>query len=200
MLVYNPSVDVAELKRQVEYKFAPEPLLAVQGLANTFAFEPGEERLHDPQGAREWLLASGLAIADVHVGESEWRRLLEFRATIRNLIDANLEGDHARAAVELSSLVATHPVALAVGEHGTLGVDLAPVGSVDALIAQMLGIVSEAQIRGQWERLKVCASDDCRWAFYDSSRNRGGTWCKMETCGNKVNNRSYRRRLGASPA
>ena len=88
-------MDVAELKRQVEYKFAPEPLLAVQALANTFAFEPAEERLRDPQAAREWLLASGLAIDDVHVGESEWRRLLGFRAAIRNLIDANLEGDHA---------------------------------------------------------------------------------------------------------
>ena len=86
-------MDVAELKRQVEYKFAPAPLLAVQGLANTFAFEPGEERLHDPQAAREWLLASGSGDREVHVGESEWRRLVEFRAAIRELIDANLDGD-----------------------------------------------------------------------------------------------------------
>jgi len=41
------------------------------------------------------------------------------------------------------------------------------------------------------------ASDDCRWAFYDSSKNRGGTWCRMEECGNRVKNRRYRDRQSA---
>ena len=29
---------------------------------------------------------------------------------------------------------------------------------------------------------------------YDSSRNRGGTWCQMEVCGNRIKNRHYRER------
>ena len=66
-------MDVAELKRQVEYKFAPAPLIAVQALANTFALEPGEERLRDPESAREWLLVSDLATERVRVGDREWR-------------------------------------------------------------------------------------------------------------------------------
>ena len=59
----------------------------------------------------------------------------------------------------------------------------------------MVGIVFEAQLEGNWARLKVCASDECRWSFWDSSRNQGGTWCKMETCGNRIKNRAYRRRI-----
>ena len=31
-------------------------------------------------------------------------------------------------------------------------------------------------------------------AFFDSSRNRGGSWCRMEVCGNRIKNRHYRRR------
>ncbi|MQA73422.1 MAG: hypothetical protein GEU88_03545 [Solirubrobacterales bacterium] len=58
----------------------------------------------------------------------------------------------------------------------------------------MVGIVFCAQLESQWSRLKVCASDECRWAFFDSSRNRGGTWCQMETCGNRIKSRAYRRR------
>ena len=56
-----PAMDVAELQRQVEYKFAPEPLLAIQGLANTYSFEDDEERLSDPEATRRWLVETGLA-------------------------------------------------------------------------------------------------------------------------------------------
>ena len=74
-----------------------------------------------------------------------------------------------------------------------------PGATVDELISQMLGIVYRAQAESKWERLKICASDECRWAFYDRSKNRGGTWCQMETCGNRINNRAYRgRRAGAA--
>ncbi len=188
-------MNVAELQRQVEYKFAPEPLLAVQALANTFAFETEEERLSDAASARAWLVDSGLATSRVHVGETELERLRGLRQTIRDLIAANVApAADAQAANELARLAAAHPVPLAVAADGALALDLAPVGSVDALVAQMIGIVFEAQLAQQWPRLKICASDECRWAFYDSSRNRGGTWCQMEVCGNRIKNRAYRRR------
>ena len=45
----------------------------------------------------------------------------------------------------------------------------------------------------EWTRLKVCARDSCRWAFYDTSRNRSGRWCSMAGCGNIVKmRRAYR--------
>ncbi|MBW3563024.1 MAG: CGNR zinc finger domain-containing protein, partial [Actinobacteria bacterium] len=46
------------------------------------------------------------------------------------------------------------------------------------------------------ERLKVCRSDTCRWAFYDSSRNRSGKWCDMAVCGNRTKVANYRERHG----
>lgn len=58
-------MDVVELKREVEYKFAPEPLLAVQALANAYSFEDDEERIGDPPATRDWLIASGLASPEV---------------------------------------------------------------------------------------------------------------------------------------
>ncbi len=191
-------MNVQELARQIEYKVAPEPLIAVQALANTFSFEDGEERLLDPTTAREWLLASDLATNSVIVGEPEWRRLVEFRELIRDLIDANLDGDPTAAAKQLRTLTEEHSVQVAVGADGRLGVDLAPVESVDALISQMVGIVFQAQLESDWSRLKICASDECRWAFFDRSRNRGGTWCQMETCGNALKNRAYRQRKRAT--
>lgn len=188
-------VNVAELQRQVEYKFAPEPLIAVQALANTFAFEPEEERLSDAGAARTWLVDSELATPDVEVGEEEYERLVAFRSVVRDLLDANLTGelpDEAAAAFE--RFAAAHPVNLASPVPGALELDLAPARSVDQFIGQIVGIAYRAQLSGEWERLKVCASDECRWAFFDTSRNRSGTWCQMEVCGNKIKNRAYRER------
>ncbi len=48
--------------------------------------------------------------------------------------------------------------------------------------------------RGEWPRLKVCASPDCRWAFLDTTRNRSRRWCDMAGCGNRAKNRTWRER------
>ena len=58
-------------------------------------------------------------------------------------------------------------------------------------------IVRDAQLDGTWALLKACANDECQWAFYDKSRNHGGTWCEMSTCGNKLKNRAFRARSKA---
>jgi predicted RNA-binding Zn ribbon-like protein len=187
-------MDVAELHRQVEYKFAPEPLIAIQALANTFDFDAEEERLEDPEATRAWLVESDLALPGLTVSDAEHEELLGFRSLVRDMLDGNLHAEHAPDAEALAKVAAAHPVPLRAGQGGDLSLDLEPQGSVDGVIAQMLGVILEAQTRGEWPRLKICASDECRWAFYDSSKNRGGTWCRMEECGNRVKNRRYRER------
>ena len=64
----------------------------------------------------------------------------------------------------------------------------------DDLIASLLAIIARAQADGTWERMKACRADDCRWAFYDRSRNRSRAWCSMRECGNRAKARSYRAR------
>ena len=187
-------MDVAELQRQVEYKFAPEPLIAIQALANTFDFDAEEERLEDPQATRAWLVESDLALPELTVSDAEHEELRGFRSLVRDMLDGNLHAEHAPDAEALAKVAAAHPVSLRAGAGGELTLDLEPQGSVDGVIAQMLGVILEAQTRGEWPRLKICASDECRWAFYDSSKNRGGTWCRMEECGNRIKNRRYRER------
>jgi len=47
---------------------------------------------------------------------------------------------------------------------------------------------------GPVDRVKECASDDCRWLFLDTSKNRSRQWCSMETCGNVAKVRRFRER------
>jgi predicted RNA-binding Zn ribbon-like protein len=70
---------------------------------------------------------------------------------------------------------------------------LAPTrGGVDSAIATLLGILHEAQLTGEWSRLKACRQ--CEYAFYDRSKNRSAVWCAMSICGNRTKNREYHRR------
>jgi predicted RNA-binding Zn ribbon-like protein len=80
-----------------------------------------------------------------------------------------------------------------VGDDGRVGVE--PVGdTMRARLTGLLLVVEAAQRDGTWAHLKACANDDCLWAFYDRSRNHGGTWCDMASCGNKLKNRDFRAR------
>lgn len=48
-------------------------------------------------------------------------------------------------------------------------------------------------------RLRLCASDDCDWAFLDRSRRQNRVWCDMTVCGNRAKAaRHYRRKVGIS--
>jgi predicted RNA-binding Zn ribbon-like protein len=79
-----------------------------------------------------------------------------------------------------------------------LGVRFDPEGGArlegDGLVASLLAIIARAQADGSWSRMKACRAEDCRWAFYDRSRNRSRAWCSMSECGNRAKARSYRAR------
>lgn len=192
---YNGFMQVEALESLIEHKFAPYPLIAIQGLVNTYSFEDDQELLGDPDAAGSWLTGSGLIEGGADVSADDFRELIDFREILRALLEANLTGEpDAEAARELGRLASRHAVKFGVGDQGEVGLDLEPAAGVDDMICQFVGIIGQAQDRGWWQRLKVCAADDCRWAFYDSSKNRGGTWCRMEVCGNRTKNRRYRRK------
>ena len=67
------------------------------------------------------------------------------------------------------------------------------LGGNDSL-EEVLGAVARLGVLGELERVKICPADDCRWAFYDESRNRSRTWCSMQVCGNREKARSWRQR------
>jgi predicted RNA-binding Zn ribbon-like protein len=94
-------------------------------------------------------------------------------------------------------------VPLRAALDGSGDLRLGPAGDrpIDAVVAGVLDAVRQATADGTWDRLKVCSRDSCRWAFYDSSRNRSGRWCSMAGCGNIVKmQRAHARRRGASDA
>jgi predicted RNA-binding Zn ribbon-like protein len=73
---------------------------------------------------------------------------------------------------------------------------LTPVADTGVLAAltRLAASTVPAEADGCWQRLKICAAPDCRWVFYDASRNGAGRWCSMRVCGNRAKTLAYRRR------
>jgi predicted RNA-binding Zn ribbon-like protein len=178
-----------------ESKPAPGPLLRVQALVNTIELPAGPDRLTDPDDARPWLIDNGLMAPDAGLGAADLQLLRDVREALRALLMRNGGGPSPTEA-ELAPLRAVAAGGAARAEFDADGVvELAAAGdSVAERLVELVLIIRDAQRDGSWARLKVCANDECRWAFYDRSRNHGGTWCEMSACGNKLKNREFRAR------
>jgi len=178
-----------------ESKPAPPPLDRVQALVNTVELPDGQDRLATVADAAPWLVDQGLLDAGADLDDADLTRLRDVREALRALVVHN-GGGPAPTKAELAPLRA---VADAGSARATLDADgrvsvAAAGGTLTERLVDLLLVIRDAQRDGTWARLKACANDECRWAFYDRSRNRGGQWCEMSSCGNKLKNREFRAR------
>lgn len=178
-----------------ETRPAPAPLDRVQALINTVDMEIAQDRLARVGDARPWLIAQRLLGADAPLAERELVRLRDFREALRALLVENAGGPPADAddLAVLRDVAAAGYTRAVIGDNGEVGLRAVGDTLVERL-GELLVIVRDAQRDGSWGRLKACANDDCRWVFYDRSRNRGGSWCDMAVCGNRLKNRDFRAR------
>jgi predicted RNA-binding Zn ribbon-like protein len=172
-----------------EAKPAPLPLLLVQGFVNTRDLEDATDLLDVPATARQWLLDAGLLDRRSDLHASDLERAREVREAIRALI----EGSDGRLE-SLRELAASHRAQLTLAGDGTIGLENSRRGGLDDGLFELLLIIHRAQQDGSWSRLKICANDECQWAFFDRSKNHQGNWCNMAVCGNRLKNRELRAR------
>jgi predicted RNA-binding Zn ribbon-like protein len=178
-----------------EPKPAPGPLILVQALVNTVERPDGLDRLADPADARPWLVGNHLLAPQAELTDADLDLVRGVREALRSLLVHNAGGPAPTesALVPLREIASTGTVRAGLADDGQ--VQLTTIGdSVGDRLLDLLLIVRDAQRDGTWPLLKACANDECQWAFYDKSRNHGGTWCEMSVCGNKLKNRAFRAR------
>lgn len=180
---------------------APGHLEMVRQFVNTADQEAGTDDLDTPERLRAWLLTSmsigGGNDTDLPaISPADHRDALALREALRVLAQCNTVDSPGDQAVRGATQVI---------RAFTLTVDVDDVGSVKlashdhgvrALLATIVAEVATASAMGRWQRLKVCRSADCRWAFYDASPARVASWCSMSVCGSRSKARAYRRRKG----
>lgn len=174
---------------------APGRLHIVQDFANAhFAELPQSDRDRPQETVAAWMRRHGLLPRGVRLTPDDVARTLALRALVREAIEANHDRRPLPARTVRALKEALTPATLRL-TFDARGPVIAPAAAgINAAFGELAAIIHEAHAAGTWQRLKICEADDCRWAFYDASKNRSGAWCSMSDCGNRAKARAFRSR------
>jgi predicted RNA-binding Zn ribbon-like protein len=159
---------------------------------NSIDHEEETDDLSTRAGLATWLAEQGLT-------GPRPRPTVEDLALARELRDAlhvALMGNHDDRPdlAALSAVAGRLPLVLSATPTGP---GLRPVaGGVPGALAWILVAVNSAVADDTWRRIRICSSDECYWAFFDTTKNQSRAWCEWG-CGNKIKTRNYRARQRA---
>jgi predicted RNA-binding Zn ribbon-like protein len=129
---------------------------------------------------------------------SQRARLVELRNLMRRVVEALDEGRAPAPADlrQLNGVLAATPLSRTLVTTGAdFALHLVPARlDWTWVLSQLAASMAELLAGGQLERIKVCDNPDCRFAFYDASKNRSRRWCAHTTCGNQHKVRQFRAR------
>ena len=174
---------------------APPPLDLVQDFVNTEIPEWARDDIATPEALAVWLRGRGVLDREETVDAEAFVAARALHDALRELAYLNTLGERPseQDRRRLTAALAVATLAVGVDSSGALAVTAAGEGANRAL-AHLVSIVVAAQASRDWERLKACRKESCRWLFYDGSRNHSSSWCSMSICGNRVKTAAYRRR------
>jgi predicted RNA-binding Zn ribbon-like protein len=184
-------LQVSKAPRYDVPKAAPAPLRLVQLFVNTVDLEHKREWLPDPAALAAWALEAGLVPARTKFARRDLERALELREAFRSLLAANRDRKADASALAVLTRAADSGQLSVVFAEGAPRLESRAEG-IDGLCGRLVSVAVTAMLDGSWERLKACRN--CRWAFFDESKNRSARWCSMSLCGNRLKTRAYRRK------
>jgi predicted RNA-binding Zn ribbon-like protein len=171
---------------------APPELRLVQVFVNTNDVLAGTDELGSPAALATWLSDQRLAPAGLAVSSAEFVHAIRVREAVRMFLsrdrgqpselEIGLLDDVGRRARLQWAFEADGSVRLKAGTPGV-------IGALGTILAPLLS----AALTGSLVRLKTCRN--CRWVFYDYSKNRSGTWCAMALCGSRAKAKRHYRRM-----
>jgi predicted RNA-binding Zn ribbon-like protein len=177
---------------------APGGLALVQEFINTRAIPgQGADLLNDGDAATTWAAqALPTWLARRGIDSPRWK-LTDGDATTLRALRVTLTGLLTSGTLDCTTDGTAGSAELVVSQDGQ--VQLLPSGRGPRWLCSALWTeVLQAQLTGDWTRLKVCRNPDCSSAFYDRSKNNSGVWHNVKTCGNAANLRTSRARRRAA--
>jgi predicted RNA-binding Zn ribbon-like protein len=170
----------------------------VQAFVNTVDLQDGPEELSGPAELGAWLASRDLMPATEQVAASDLRNAIAVREAMRGLIGANTGASV--YPVDIATLNEAAVVSRLRPRFGSDGKSrLEPeAGGVAGAMGRMVAACMRAMAADDWQRLKLCSRDACRWVFYDRSKNHSSRWCTMASCGNVEKATRFRKRSKAS--
>lgn len=176
---------------------APGPLARVEEFCNSARFLHGRDAWADLPSAREWLAAHAGPAAAEEVDDHGLAGLVRLREAIRDHLDGS-------TAAQVHDTLNAHAESSLRpprwSPDGTVRIPPAGGSALGEFVGGLLATLATEELAGRRDRLKVCASPDCRWVFYDRSPGNQGVWCSMRTCGARHKMRAMRERRNGEGA
>lgn len=182
----------------------PDALANVYDFANTldvrhfthFGVEhPESDELAGPKELVDWMRERGLGADSARVTPAMFETALRLRGALRAYLQCE-PTERLRSRSVLGALNdALAPFPLRVETRAGRGAMLSAARQ-DALagLSAIAIELHDATLVGTLDRLKMCASEECRRVFFDRSKPSTRRWCMSTLCGNRMKTRAYRER------
>lgn len=182
---------------------------------NTLERERGRsaDHLASIGAALEWLREHDLLHVEAHDelverfgnDEEAARRVLarvhRVRSAMRELVDASVERrpPEGLALERINRILRTPYSYYLVPSRDGVSLDHRHDGDpVEGALARLAESIAREVSQGHPELLRICADDECRWVFNDTSPTGRRKWCDMTTCGNRAKAARHRERQRAA--
>ncbi|TKT74017.1 hypothetical protein YH63_015015 [Afipia massiliensis] len=180
----------------------PDELANLYDFANTLDLRrfthhgvqhPQSDELSTAAGLAAWLAERKLGSGG-KITPAMFDTALQLRSSVRDYLQCD-PGERLKNKTlgrALNRMTQHFPLAVEVRDGG---MTMRPAR--DDALAGLSAVVVEmynAAANGTLDRLKMCASDECRRVFYDRSKPATRRWCVSALCGNREKTRTYRER------
>jgi predicted RNA-binding Zn ribbon-like protein len=143
---------------------------------------------------RRWELTRGASLRDPK--RTEMRSLRRLRAALREIISRIAAGEHpSNQSIEYLNALLRKRSGFQVLVRAGRKYDMHIVPSKkdwEWVMFQIAASTADLLVHTDLRRVKVCANDGCRWAYYDQSKGRTRRWCDSRACGNTERVRRFR--------
>jgi predicted RNA-binding Zn ribbon-like protein len=159
-----------------------------QGVAHA-----GGDEFETPGQMESWMRRRRLLPPGKRIDGHDYRRALDLRDALRSFL--RLSPEDRRQDTDTAHMLTTasknFPLTLVVADKGSVTLQAAPgTSALGSVLAEVYGLAKTDRLA----RLKTCASEECRWIFFDRSKPANRHWCSSNLCGNRQKTRTYRRK------
>jgi predicted RNA-binding Zn ribbon-like protein len=156
---------------------------------------PQSDELAGPQELGAWLTQRGILAERAKFSPAMFDEALELRSAVRAYLQCNPDERRKNKDVirSLDTVLKRFPLVVktACGHSPTLApVRSDPLAGLSAIVAELY----DGSRNGVLDRLKMCASEECRRVFFDRSKPATRRWCMSTLCGNRAKTKAYRER------
>jgi predicted RNA-binding Zn ribbon-like protein len=156
---------------------------------------PQSDELTGPQELGAWLTQRGILAERAKFSPAMFDEALELRSAVRAYLQCNPDERRKNKDVirSLDRVLKRFPLVVktACGHSPTLApIRSDPLAGLSAIVAELY----DGSRNGVLERLKMCASEECRRVFFDRSKPATRRWCMSTLCGNRAKTKAYRER------